>query len=337
MTAVIIFIILSNFFIIFYFKHISKFLNIFDIPNENRKIHKTKVANIGGLIFFFNINVTVLFHYLGIINLVNNVFFWNNYQLIIFLITSSLFFFIGLYDDRVGISAINKLFLIILVSFLYCKLDNSVLIQKLIFSNFFPLISLNNNLSIFFTILCFCLFINAFNMFDGINLQSTFYYMFFLIFLSYLFGLNLIFLILIISCVFFLYLNYKNLSFLGNNGSMYLSFILCIFVTKYNSHINYILFSDQIFLLMAIPGLELLRLAIFRILNKKHPFKPDNNHLHHLLLNKYGYLFTLIFIQSIVIFANILGLYFNLVPLFCLLTCIVYFYLVYFFRRAAKF
>ena len=78
MTAAIVIILLSNFFIIFYFKRISKFINIFDIPNENRKIHKTKVANVGGFIFFFNIIVTFFFHYLGVINLVNNVFFLNN-------------------------------------------------------------------------------------------------------------------------------------------------------------------------------------------------------------------------------------------------------------------
>ena len=335
MTAAIVIILLSNFFIIFYFKRISKFINIFDIPNENRKIHKTKVANVGGCIFFFNIIVTFFFHYLGVINLVNNVFFLNNYQLIIFLTVSSLFFFIGLYDDKFGISATKKLFLIIFLTFLYCKFDNSILIQKLIFTNYFS-ISLKN-FSFFFTILCFCLFINAFNMFDGINLQSVFYYLFLLIFLSYLFDLNLIFLILIISSIFFLYLNYKNLSFLGNNGSMYLSFILCVFVTKYNSNVNFILFADQIFLLMAIPGLELLRLAIFRILNKKHPFMPDNNHLHHLLLNKFGYTFTFIFIQSIIIFPNILGFHFNLVFLFCFLIIIIYFWLVYFFRRTTRF
>jgi len=335
MTAAIVIILLFNFFIIFYFKRISKFINIFDIPNENRKIHKTKVANVGGFIFFFNIIVTFFFHYLGVINLVNNVFFLNNYQLIIFLTVSSLFFFIGLYDDKFGISATKKLFLIILLTFLYCKFDNSILIQKLIFTNYFS-ISLNS-FSFFFTILCFCLFINAFNMFDGINLQSVFYYLFFLIFLSYLFDLNLIFLILIISSIFFLYLNYKNLSFLGNNGSMYLSFILCVFVTKYNSNVNFILFADQIFLLMAIPGLELLRLAIFRILNKKHPFMPDNNHLHHLLLNKFGYTFTFIFIQSIIIFPNILGFHFNLVFPFCFLIIIIYLWLVYLFRRTTRF
>ena len=259
----------------------------------------------------------------------------NNSQLIIFLIVSSLFFFIGLYDDKFGISATKKLFLIIFLTFLYCKFDNSILIQKLIFTNYFS-ISLNS-FSFFFTILCFCLFINAFNMFDGINLQSAFYYLFFLTFLSYLFDLDLIFLILIISSIFFLYLNYKNLSFLGNNGSMYLSFILCVFVTKYNSNVNFILFADQIFLLMAIPGLELLRLAIFRILNKKHPFMPDNNHLHHLLLNKFGYTFTFIFIQSIIIFPNILGFHFNLVFPFCFLIIIIYLWLVYLFRRTTRF
>ena len=335
MTAAIVIILLSNFFIIFYFKRISKFINIFDIPNENRKIHKTKVANIGGFIFFFNINIIIIFHYLGIVNLVNNVFFINNFQLIIFFIISGLFFFIGLYDDKFGISPIKKLILIILLTFLYSIFDNSILIQRLIFTNSFP-ISLNG-FSLFFTILCFCLFINAFNMFDGINLQSVSYYLFFLIFLTYLFGYNFIFLILIISSIFFLYLNYKNLSFLGNNGSFYLSFILCVFVTKYNFNINYILFSDQIFLLMAIPGLELLRLAIFRILNKKHPFKPDKNHLHHLLLTNFRYKFTFIIIQLIIIVPNILGFYFNLVTLSCLLICIVYFFLIYFFRKATKF
>lgn len=32
-----------------------------------------------------------------------------------------------------------------------------------------------------------------------------------------------------------------------------------------------------------IPGLDMLRLFIKRILNKRNPFKADQNHLHHLL------------------------------------------------------
>ena len=38
---------------------------------------------------------------------------------------------------------------------------------------------------------------------------------------------------------------------------------------------------------MAVPGLDMLRLFLERILNKKNPFKPDSSHLHHLILYKF--------------------------------------------------
>ena len=33
-----------------------------------------------------------------------------------------------------------------------------------------------------------------------------------------------------------------------------------------------------------IPGIDMLRLFISRLINKKDPFSGDNNHIHHLLL-----------------------------------------------------
>ncbi len=44
---------------------------------------------------------------------------------------------------------------------------------------------------------------------------------------------------------------------------------------------------DEIFLLLMIPGLDMLRLFIERLLQKKNPLKPDRNHFHHLLLNRF--------------------------------------------------
>ena len=35
-----------------------------------------------------------------------------------------------------------------------------------------------------------------------------------------------------------------------------------------------------------LPGLDMLRLFIIRIINKKNPFKPDTFHIHHLILKK---------------------------------------------------
>ena len=40
--------------------------------------------------------------------------------------------------------------------------------------------------------------------------------------------------------------------------------------------------------LIIYPLIDLLRVFIIRISNKKSPFSPDQNHIHHLLLKK-GY------------------------------------------------
>jgi hypothetical protein len=40
---------------------------------------------------------------------------------------------------------------------------------------------------------------------------------------------------------------------------------------------------------MMLPGIELIRLAVSRILKKKNPFSADNNHIHHILLRKFKY------------------------------------------------
>ena len=34
---------------------------------------------------------------------------------------------------------------------------------------------------------------------------------------------------------------------------------------------------EEIFLIMSIPGLDMLRLFIYRIINKKNPFSADKN------------------------------------------------------------
>lgn len=66
------------------------------------------------------------------------------------------------------------------------------------------------NLSIFFTLICILLFVNAFNMFDGINGQSGIYL---LIILLYLLSKNifpLLIIVFIISTIFFLIGNIQN-------------------------------------------------------------------------------------------------------------------------------
>ena len=97
---------------------------------------------------------------------------------------------------------------------------------------------------------------------------------------------NISFFLFIIPLIFFLILNYYNRCFLGNSGSALLAFIISVICIKLHNINKF--YADDIFLLMCIPGYELLRLAFVRLLKKKHPFYPDRNHLHHIISDIYG-------------------------------------------------
>ena len=59
-------------------------------------------------------------------------------------------------------------------------------------------------------------------------------------------------------------------------------------IASYNIQENIInkIFVEEIFLLLFVPGLDMFRLFLERILKKKDPFSADKNHLHHILIDK---------------------------------------------------
>ena len=68
---------------------------------------------------------------------------------------------------------------------------------------------------------------------------------------------------------------------------------------------------DEIFLIMSVPGLDMFRLFLMRLINGKHPFKPDNFHLHHLMgkiFNKFQtFILTFSFIALSIVIYNVLN------------------------------
>ena len=74
---------------------------------------------------------------------------------------------------------------------------------------------------------------------------------------------------------------------MGDSGTYLISFILGYMSIKFYNNQD-IVFADEIVLVMLIPGLDLMRLFFFRILQKRHPFSPDRQHLHHYVLNHLG-------------------------------------------------
>ena len=152
---------------------------------------------------------------------------------------------------------------------------------------------------------------NALNMFDGINLQSGFYCL--LIFCVFIYK-NIFFnlsLSIIISLILFLYLNFRNKIYLGESGIQFLAFLISYIFIKSTNFQNFTFYADEIFIIMAIPGLDMFRLFIARLISGKHPFKPDTNHIHHLISNYFPKMVAFLTILIFIILSILLYYYFQ--------------------------
>ena len=306
MFKILLLVFFFNLFLIIFSNRISKVYNLFDKPDFVRKIHKLPVPLLGGLFLILNLLLIIFINKYIFLVFTNNYF--AEYELLLFLSLCLFFYLLGFYDDKRNLSANYKLLMMAIAILLLIFTDKDLLIENLIFS--FSESSFNLGIfSYFVTLLCFLLFINAFNMLDGINGQSASYLIF--IFLILILKNILVFfsILMIINLFFFLILNFKNKAYLGDSGTLLAGYLISyIFVKNYNININKDFFVDEIFLIMSIPGYELLRLAIKRILEKRHPFKGDQSHIHHLLCNKFDVKIAYFTVQLLLIFPY--GIYF---------------------------
>ena len=294
--------------IIFFCRPIGKYLNIIDHPKKN-SIHERPVSAIGGIAFF-----TTIFIYL-IINEYDEVNIVEIY--IIFFI-----FLIGYLDDRYKLSPYLRLFFITILCLILIKFNSIYLLTKLDFQNFYFKSVFLEEFSIPFTIFCFLILFNAYNFTDGINGLAIIIALIWIIFLP---ADDLSFKILFISnLLLLLFFNLRGKIFLGNSGSLLISFFLAMqYIKAYNQETG--LKADQIFIYFMIPGFDLIRLICSRILTKKSPMKGDMDHLHHLLIKKYSLTISLIIYSVILLFPilafNLLGIKFVHV---LLLSAIIY-------------
>lgn len=298
---------LINLIFLFFFNSISKFYNQFDHPDFKRKLQKKPISLLGGFLIIANIFLIIFFDKF-FFNILDYELFNNLYNFFIFLLLVLTFFLLGFLDDKFKISANKKLFLTISFLSILFYFDRTLLIKELSFSFFSKNIFLGNY-SYFFTILCFLLFINAFNMLDGINGQAGTYGLFVLFIFLTKNILPLFIIGLVICLLIFLLLNFNNKTFLGDSGSLTLGFLFSyLFVKSYAANKFY---ADEIFLIMCVPGFDLLRLAITRLYKNKHPFKADNFHMHHLILKKLKFFKTFVLIQALLFSPYLIYKFFN--------------------------
>ena len=216
--------IFTNIIILFYLKNSKIIKLINDKPDTIRKIHKKNTPSVGGIIFFINFMLFYIF------NEINN-YFYNSYLIFnseelsvyFFLLLLSIYT-LGILDDVKDLNYKKKFFFITLIIFFFLTIEKSFSLNTINFSFISQNIYLNK-FSLPITILCILLFTNAFNMFDGINMQIALYSfsLFFYLLINKIFYNLIIF--TIIPLLFFMSKNYNGKIFLGNNGNILLSFL----------------------------------------------------------------------------------------------------------------
>ena len=285
MIILLIITIITNLLILYYLNKIVKIINLNDISDNNLKHHKGSIPLVGGSIIIFNIFFLFLLDlYIdsGFFN-----FFLNKKNTFIFLAILSIFYLLGFYDDKNNLNPIKNFIISIILSTIYIILNKNLLIKNFSLS-FYDYKIFLENYAIFFTLFCIIILINALNFYDGINGQSLIFFL--LTFFYLLFKTQRIefYIFLIIILFFILFFNFKNKLFLGDNGIFVLTIILATSLLYEHNVYKNITFADEIFLLLFLPGLDLLRMTFTRLSKGKNPFYGDRNHIHHLLIKRYS-------------------------------------------------
>ena len=74
-----------------------------------------------------------------------------------------------------------------------------------------------------------------------------------------------------------------------------ITILITSIIYEHNVYKNFI-YADEIFFLLLLPGIDLIRLTVVRLINGKNPFYGDRNHIHHLMIKRYSLLITNIFL-----------------------------------------
>tara|TARA_B100000963_G_C22618689_1_gene668722 strand:- start:710 stop:1723 length:1014 start_codon:yes stop_codon:yes gene_type:complete len=317
-------------------KKISKLIGIFDFPDQKRKKHLRIVPPIGGICIFLSISV---FSFLSFVysdqEVFSDFYFIDNKidlkSILSFYLCTTLLIFLGIADDKNGIGANIRLLFFAVIYYLAMMFDDQLLLSTIKIKSLDIIIDLEK-LGPFFTILCFLVLINALNMFDGINIQTGLFCLiiFTIFFVKGIFA-NLS-MVLIISLIFFIYFNFKDKVFMGNHGVYFISFIITFFIIKnYNSSVN--ISAEEVYLILYLPILDLLRLFVVRIYKNNNPFIGDRNHIHHYLNQKLNSFLKTSLLTNVIAFTPFLIFTFYKSFNVLIFTTILYFILILILRK----
>jgi UDP-N-acetylmuramyl pentapeptide phosphotransferase/UDP-N-acetylglucosamine-1-phosphate transferase len=265
---------------------VSDAKKLFDIPDE-RKVHLTPIPSLGGLGIFAGFIMACL--------VTINIDTAAEFQF--FFAAALVIFFLGLKDDILVISPIKKFIGQLIAAFLII-FKGGIIIHSM--HGFMGIYELPEVISIALTYFTVIVVINSINLIDGVDglagslgLLSCFVFGVYFYYTGHQPYATMAFAV-VGSLLGFLIFNHSPARiFMGDTGSLMLVLVNAILAIHFinvaaNPVSNFPVQSSPAMgiAILMVPLFDTLRVFSLRILNRRSPFSPDRNHVHHLLLDR---------------------------------------------------
>ncbi|HRP31762.1 MAG TPA: MraY family glycosyltransferase [Agriterribacter sp.] len=266
--------------------NVSDIKKLYDVPNA-RKIHAKPIPSLGGLGIFAGFIISCLIT----ISLSNTPGFQYYFA------AALVIFFLGLKDDILILTPMKKIIGQMIAAFIIIY-KGGIVIQSM--HGFLGVHELPEIISLILTYLTVIVIINSFNLIDGVDGLAAGLG----IFTTLVFGIYFYFaglppyaalaFAMCGSLLAFLIFNRSPARiFMGDTGSLLIGLVNAILVIKFINIAGSpaakipLQSSPAIAIsILIIPLFDTLRVFAIRIFNRRSPFSPDRNHIHHILLDR---------------------------------------------------
>jgi UDP-GlcNAc:undecaprenyl-phosphate GlcNAc-1-phosphate transferase len=268
---------------------IGTYFNLLDVPGDRKK-HKHITPLMGGIVIL----ATVIPAAFAIITFVTPETY--RAKLLVWSAAVAGMTIIGILDDRHSLSPRARLLASFAIFGIAAYIEPIFNVRVLDFE--YPSFSLGlgtRGIAIAFTILCCVGLVNAVNMADGKNGLVIGLCIGWLMLLATRVSENFLALIVLLIAVLLILLafNLRGKLFLGDGGAYGLATAIGLLaIAIYNSpglHATRAMASEELMLLFAVPVLDSFRLTYKRLRRGQSPMAADRDHLHHHLLDRYGW------------------------------------------------
>jgi len=265
-----------------------------DLPDA-RKVHTTAIPRVGGIAMLVGSFLSIIF--------------WAQLdnQIIALLIGFGILFFFGVWDDRCDLNYKIK-FLGQLLAVFVVVLYGDVVVWFVPFFDTLP-----DFIAVPFTIFALVGITNAINLSDGLDGLAGGTTLLSLCVIALLAfqavdGSNVVIVCMAVAGSIFGFLRHNTYParlFMGDTGSQFLGFSAGVLVILLTQDINTAMSPVLPLIILGLPILDTVAVMSQRIYEKRSPFSPDKNHIHHKLLaigfDHYEAVMMIYVVQSILV------------------------------------